>query len=168
MKVYNYNKEGLYIGASKASANPKSPGDYLLPAFATFIDPPAPEKDKFPMFNGRTWEMVDDYSAYNYYDKQTKAKKKYRIGESPDLDLYTDIEPVGDVNEFKDGVWVLSQDKIDARRLRDAKEYLNSTNWYIIRLADPDRGDPIPDDVRNKRRNALEVIHEIEICEQEE
>lgn len=159
MKVYNYNKNGFYTGSSDANPNPKSPGDFLLPAMATFIEPPESKKDKARVFNGTEWEFIPDYSSYVYYEKETKSQKRYQIGEEPDLEKYTDIEPLGDVDQFVDGHWILSADTIKKRAIAEAEAYLAQTDWYVIRFVEPDRGDPIPDEIKTKRTEALAVIN---------
>jgi hypothetical protein len=159
MKAYNYDKNGLYTGASEANKNPMNPGEYLLPAMATFIEPPSIERDRAIRFNGKTWELIPDYSRYIYYKKETKEVKRYYPGEEPDLDVYTNIEPVGDVDQFIDGEWVLSEKTIKEREIIEARRYLAETDWYVIRFVEPNRGDPIPEEVKTKRSEALIIIN---------
>ena len=64
----------------------------------------------------------------------------------------------------------VSKNDFDLQRLNEEKQvkiaqckhYLNSTDWYIIRLADS--GDVIPDEVRIKRTQARDNIDLIEPC----
>jgi hypothetical protein len=165
MKIYHYARDGGYLGESEARRDPKKPNGFLLPANATFQRPPNPGKDQNLKFVDGEWTLVPDYSGNRYWHKQTMQMKRFTCGLVPDLENYTEVEPVGDVDTFDGKKWILSQETKNSRRLAAAKQYLNDTNWYVIRSVDPDRGDPIPDDVREKRRVALEVIHEIETCE---
>ena len=41
-------------------------------------------------------------------------------------------------------------------RIQELQNYLDSTDWYAIRFADT--GEPIPEDIKNKRQQAREGI----------
>ena len=40
MQIYHYDYAGYYLGAGVASESPMEPGEYLIPARATTIEPP--------------------------------------------------------------------------------------------------------------------------------
>lgn len=48
------------------------------------------------------------------------------------------------------------------KKIIQCKDYLNKTDWYIIRLADS--GDVVPDEVKTKRTQARDNIDIIEAC----
>lgn len=57
MKIYNYDPAtGRYLGASMADPNPLEPGEFLLPAHATFEAPPEAE-GKEPICRGGAWTL---------------------------------------------------------------------------------------------------------------
>lgn len=58
-KAYQTDLAGILIGDTVADESPLEPGQYLLPAGATFTPPPLewPE-DKWPRWNGSKWELV--------------------------------------------------------------------------------------------------------------
>jgi len=51
----------------------------------------------------------------------------------------------------------LSKSAIKTRKIREASNYLESTDWYVVRASDPGSNKPIPSDVLEKR-NAARVI----------
>ena len=59
MKIYNYDKEGIFTNESLADESPLEPGKFLIPALATEIAPPKATKGKMVVFNGDDWELQD-------------------------------------------------------------------------------------------------------------
>ena len=56
MNSYGYDRDsGEYTGPVKAWESPLEPGVYLLPANATFEQPPAPLEGSFRKWNGSAW-----------------------------------------------------------------------------------------------------------------
>jgi len=58
--VYAYDpitKE--YQGTTKAPEDPKHPGRYLVPAFATEIEPPEPGENQRVVWGGQAWQLED-------------------------------------------------------------------------------------------------------------
>ena len=58
--VYTYDpitKE--YRGATRAPEDPKHPGRYLIPAFATEVEPPQPGENQKVVWGGEAWQLVD-------------------------------------------------------------------------------------------------------------
>jgi hypothetical protein len=48
---------GEYLGATLAQRSPLEDGVYLLPANATFTDPPASAGERWPCWTGTAWEL---------------------------------------------------------------------------------------------------------------
>lgn len=61
MRIYNYHPEsGNYIGTGKADESPLEPGVFLVPAFATDIEPPKYNAEtQYIVFVGEAWEVKD-------------------------------------------------------------------------------------------------------------
>jgi hypothetical protein len=60
MKIYNYDRvTGLYTGGSLADQNPLEPGNWLIPAYATTVEPPAPQDGKVILFVNNAWVYED-------------------------------------------------------------------------------------------------------------
>lgn len=58
--VYTYDpitKE--YRDATQAPEDPKHPGRYLIPAFATEMEPPQPGENQKVVWGGEAWQLVD-------------------------------------------------------------------------------------------------------------
>ena len=58
--VYAYDpitKE--YQGTAEATEDPKHPGRYLVPAFATETEPPAPGENQKVVWGGHAWQLED-------------------------------------------------------------------------------------------------------------
>lgn len=61
MKVYNYDRStGAFIGESDADPSPMEPGKFLIPAYATAIQPPAESAEGIPTFDRtkNVWRLV--------------------------------------------------------------------------------------------------------------
>ena len=57
--AYHFDFAGLYTGTSEADESPLEPGVFLLPARATFVQPPPPPTGKWPRWNGTGWDLVN-------------------------------------------------------------------------------------------------------------
>jgi hypothetical protein len=58
--AYSFDEvTGEYIGVSKAWADPLTPGEYMLPGSATFIQPPAYQQGKARFWANWAWEYRD-------------------------------------------------------------------------------------------------------------
>lgn len=58
--IYHYQQDsGEFLGAGEARPDPMEPGRWLIPAWATTVQPPQPMEGKFRAFNGVAWEYRD-------------------------------------------------------------------------------------------------------------
>lgn len=68
MNYYSYDPEtGEYRFTREATENPKTPGEYLLPAHATFETPPELKEHEANVWNGSAWEIVADFRGMTVY-----------------------------------------------------------------------------------------------------
>ena len=78
-QVYNYNKNtGEYTGEMEARLDPmetevQGEDIYLLPADATFIEPPVAGANEMQYFDGETWSVVADFRGTVHYDEDGNA-----------------------------------------------------------------------------------------------
>lgn len=60
MRIYNYHPATReYLGQAQADESPLEPGVYLIPAFATTIEPPACPLGFIAKFDGEEWALVE-------------------------------------------------------------------------------------------------------------
>jgi hypothetical protein len=72
MKIYNYHPDYKYFYCeSIADESPLEPGVFLIPAHATDIEPPTCESNQIQIFNGTSWDIIEDKRG-TYYSIQTR------------------------------------------------------------------------------------------------
>ena len=72
MKIYNYHPDYKYFYLeSEADPSPLQPGVFLIPAHATDIEPPTCESNQIQIFNGTSWNIIEDRRG-TYYSTQTQ------------------------------------------------------------------------------------------------
>lgn len=60
MQIYHYDEtSGAYLGSSQAMADPMEPGRWLIPAWATTVEPGAEIEGMEQVFNGTGWVYRD-------------------------------------------------------------------------------------------------------------
>lgn len=93
MNVYKYNDNGEYIGTEEALLDPLETEQqekevYLLPANATFTDPPAEKECYVNVWNGEAWEQVEDNRGVEYWLPEDKfgapAREMKELGALPE------------------------------------------------------------------------------------
>jgi len=68
MQIYNYHSEYKHlIGISVADESPLEPGVFHIPAQATDIEPPSCDSNQIQIFNGTSWEVIEDQRG-TYYE----------------------------------------------------------------------------------------------------
>jgi hypothetical protein len=135
-KIYNFDKNGLFVGESPMEFDPidKAP---MIPANATTIKPLQAKE-------GFTINFVNGNWAYVGIDKVKPEQplEPYYIWDEVSWSWVVDFN----LQE----VFLAEQAKAEARA------YLNSTDWYIIRQTET--GVAIPDDVLAKRAVCRELL----------
>ncbi|MDD3012629.1 MAG: tail fiber assembly protein [Candidatus Gastranaerophilales bacterium] len=142
MKIYNYNsmtKE--YIGESIADENPLEEGVFLLPANATFLQPPNIAENEVAVFENDLWIIKADYRGGTFYSKTTKEPKVIsEIGIQPD-DTMTHLIPGefdtwgSKLNKWTEDLILVSKAEQEKTNL-DSRKFLDDTDWKIIRHRD--------------------------------
>ena len=70
---YSYNtEEKTFSGKFPASKNPRRQSEYLLPAKATFIEPPETKENEIAIWNGKSWDVESDYRGELQVNIETK------------------------------------------------------------------------------------------------
>lgn len=109
MKIYNYHPEyNNYLGSSMADESPLEPGVWLIPAYATDIEPPTCELNQIQIFNGTSWDIIEDQRGI-YYIIQTQEVieniNPLEVPENATKEQPPEV-PEGKVLKWNDG-WVL-------------------------------------------------------------
>ena len=104
----------------------------------------AVKEEDYPLINEKEnhlriftnkWEYLPNYVDTKFYHKSTRKEKKYEIGETPDLDIYTEIKPLENESfqKFENGKWIIDEEsKIQNDKLiliNTAKSLLTQTDW---------------------------------------
>jgi len=126
--IYNYDKEtGEYFSRTQARLDPaetelQKKDIFLLPANATFIEPPDAAKNKIPVFNGK-WKMRSDFRGIKYYDAGTGTESEITkigkripegsISEAPSIDL---IKPCWDGKKWAENAPLFLGKMADTRK----------------------------------------------------
>ena len=126
MNIYNYIEEtGEYVGSSTARVNPLEEGKFLIPANATTIEPLAPKENFAVIFNGSSWEYIEDNRGTAYDASRPVEMRQIKVDYLGALESgITKEEPPLTEAEL--------QDQING----EARDYLYSTDWYLIRELD--------------------------------
>ncbi len=78
MKIYHYHPEyKIYLGSSDADESPLEPVVFLIPAHATELEPPTCTECKIPVFNGISWDTIDDCRGV-YYSIETQEEIQHQ------------------------------------------------------------------------------------------
>jgi hypothetical protein len=85
--AYQFDRAGLYVGATVADESPMEPGVYLVPAGCTLDAPPAEvPDDKWPRWNGKAWNLVNrPATAATANDNDPVAKLQAFLASNPDV-----------------------------------------------------------------------------------
>ena len=103
MKIYNYDGQTKeFTDKGYAQPNPKKDGEFLLPSNATTLEPLEPKDGFAIVWNGTSWEYVEDNRG-KIWEKATAQELECELLGALDTP-YTKIPPL----EFKEGfkcVW---------------------------------------------------------------
>lgn len=136
MKIYNYNNiTGEYLFESDARISPLD-GLPLIPAGATSIKPPETSEKKAIIFNGNSWDLVDDFRGEIWYEKGTRKKIIINFLGQIDKNLYQkDPEPYTTEEKWEN----IRKDRNELLRLCDwtqlADSPVDKTKWLLYRKA---------------------------------
>ena len=86
MKIYNYHQELKYfIGEDDAFESPLEPGIFLIPAHATGIKPPQCGLRQIQIFNGTSWDTIEDKRGTYYSTKKPEVIDSFYKFETVDI-----------------------------------------------------------------------------------
>jgi len=98
MKIYHYNKDGVYIKEGTARPDPLDKGKFLIPANATTEKPPVCSKSEEVYFTNK-WntriKKIEQPTKYHTWDDKTG----WNISEANQTKLDSDIVVAGEEKE---------------------------------------------------------------------
>jgi hypothetical protein len=126
LTIYNYDRENYsLIGVSEAQPNPREKGKFLIPSFATDIEPPAFRKNETAIFDEKThsWSIIQDYRNTPIYSIENGDETiMQELGPIPD-GFTLKKKPEGFYKFDKDSdKWVKDQDALYEAKLHKLKE----------------------------------------------
>jgi hypothetical protein len=142
MLIHHYdNQTGQYCGSQLADADPRSPGRWLLPAFATDQVLPERTAETWPFFSDGAWVLLPDFRGKVLYRTDTGERAEIVApGIRPqDIGLTVDPRPSND-HVWKEGTWQLSAEQV-AKRARDEAMAAFNEKMEIARQANAGKAD---------------------------
>lgn len=137
MVIYHYDRSGIFLCAGEARPSPRggfhpdgSAKEWLIPANATDVPPPAIGPDEVAVFDpaAKAWSKREDHRGKSVWNTQTLMREMI-VDLGPLPEGYTTVAPQDRFQKWEDGRWVVDLDKaaLQARFERNAK--LASTDW---------------------------------------
>lgn len=125
MIIYLYHADtGAYLGEAVANESPLEPGEFLLPAFATFDAPPAAGEREIACFVDDLWTVRPDWRGVPLWDTASgEAVTSARPGVTLDEIGATDLPRPSAAHTWQDGGWVLDE-AIAVQQLATARAVL--------------------------------------------
>lgn len=142
MTAYLYDNNNYYLGTTTLQESPLETGVFFDQSNSTRISPPEFKENEIPYWNGESWEIKPNYSKITLYHKSTRKEKKYEIGETPDLDSYTEVVPLENerFQKFENDKWVIDEEAIaenekklrimELRKLLLDSDFRMTTDYY--------------------------------------
>jgi hypothetical protein len=97
---------GEFTAGITAQPSPLEPGNYLLPASATFDPPPKPGTHEAAVFRDGKWATVPDWRGIDLFSKADGERTKIEeLGLTPDDAGLTDKPRPGSAHCWKKGKW---------------------------------------------------------------
>jgi len=136
MKIYNYDKHGVFINQTTAKESPLEKGKYLIPAKATTIAPPDTKDNEVAVFEGGEWQIKADFRGVSYYLGDSMITIKEIGVVVPDDATSVDEYNLAQEAEYEELVnsysYKRQQEYPDYRELLDAEVKINSGDEALI------------------------------------
>lgn len=128
--IYNYNKNGVFIGVGKAKLDPRETklqgkSIYALPANATFKKSPETKENEVSVFENGEWVIKPDFRGQSYYTEDGKMITIDKIGDTiPSNGITTPlsrglIKPKYENGEWKETVLLYKGNIVDNKKQVD-------------------------------------------------
>lgn len=133
MKIYNYDPiTGEYLSSKDARPDPMTEGRFLIPAFATDIEPPDPKEGYAIIFAQGGWNYVVDHRGQSIYSTEN-AERATVTGIGPIPERFTVIEPIQH-SKWDGAKWVEDTDALKEAESNEIKARLAEMDLKSISL----------------------------------
>jgi len=115
--IYSYDRDTKeYAGSAHADESPLEPGVFLIPAYATDVEPPAAGPREVAVFGNGAWAVVSDWRGVPLYSTTDgSAVAIDEIGKTPQESGATETAMPSDVHTWDGAAWALDQAKVAAK-----------------------------------------------------
>lgn len=160
MKIYHYSQlTGEFLYEGQADPNPMAEGEWIIPAFATIIEPLNAKEGEAVCFIDSKWEYIKDYRGTPSYDCKTLAEMPIDyLGEVKEG--FTLLKPKDEFQKWDGEKWVDDDDKKAATNKTKAVELLTETDFVEVPSVTDTAKSPYLKNAADfvSYRNALRVI----------
>ena len=121
MTIYNYDKDGIFVGASEAKESPREVGVFRIPAFSTTIEPPQLDEGQSAQWVNDQWEITEDHRGVGFWfpEDYEKEKAPYKIDEVGPLPEGASLVQPNEPQEVTDAK-ALEKAEREAKKIADA------------------------------------------------
>ncbi|NMZ37094.1 tail fiber assembly protein [Pseudomonas proteolytica] len=154
--AYSYRQgTGEYVGETTADPDPLESDNWLVPAQATLVQPPAQEINKVAVWDGVQWASVDDLRGVKYSKVDGSAVLWSELGAIPEE--LTELPYPGPFNKWNGAEWKFD---VEAEQLELASKTVIARDSLLaiaaLRIAPlqdaVDVDDASPDDVAKLKK----------------
>ena len=137
---YSYNTEGnAFTGKFPAIKNPRRQSEYLLPAMATFKEPPETKENEVAIWTGSDWTIEPDYRGELQVDIETKEISTIEYFGSIKTGFQkVNQETANDIQSYPEKYKRIEVSLVDISDTEEYKKYLQEKE-VAIRKADIER-----------------------------
>src|SRR5574344_429746 len=124
---YSYNAEGnAFVGKYPALKNPRRQTEYLLPAMATFKEPPITNEDEVAVWNGDDWKIESDFRGQTQINIETcEVSKIDYIGSVKSGFQKVTEEIANDILQFPEKYKQVGDELVDISDTEEYKQYIH-------------------------------------------
>lgn len=153
---YSYNtEENIFSGKFPAIKNPRRQSEFLLPAMATFKEPPNTKENEVAIWNSEDWQIESDFRGEFQVDIETKEvstidyigsiKKGFQIIEekiAEDIrnnpEKYKRIKnALVDISDTKEYAELLRSREVANRKIEIERELLELDSKRVRAMCEP-------------------------------
>lgn len=148
MKIYDYDKDGVFLGERDARRDPRNPDRWVIPGNATTDPLPDHEEGKWPVRQDDDWVLVEDHRGETYWLADRSEHVVTGLGPLPDGAL-TEMPPLtlaerkAAAIEGARGIAIKIRNQVaENAPVERAISWVNKVPYALMWKAHEDGGDP--------------------------